>query len=148
VGAPNLIERIEGGLLSYGNDMTRQDSPLECGLDRFCSLDAASLSTSTSLGIEAVRAEAALGVSRRIRGLVIDGEAVAPPTEAWKVKVDGDEIGWVTSAVWSPRLSTNVAIGMLAKRWWTTGTPVEVRTPDGYRDATVVDLPYPGGARR
>ena len=32
-GAPNLIERIEGGLLSYGNDMTREHSPLECGLD-------------------------------------------------------------------------------------------------------------------
>ena len=61
--APNLIERIEGGLLSYGNDMTREHSPLECGLDRFCSLDAETLTPQTSLGIDAVRAEAALGVS-------------------------------------------------------------------------------------
>ena len=34
-GGPNLIERTEGGLLSYGNDMTRQNSPLECGLGKF-----------------------------------------------------------------------------------------------------------------
>ncbi len=31
-GCPNLIERIEGGLLSYGNDMTRENTPHECGL--------------------------------------------------------------------------------------------------------------------
>jgi dimethylsulfoniopropionate demethylase len=35
-GCPNAIERIEGGLLSYGNDMTRENTPHECGLGRFC----------------------------------------------------------------------------------------------------------------
>ena len=29
-GCPNLIERIESGLLSYGNDMDMNDTPLEC----------------------------------------------------------------------------------------------------------------------
>jgi len=40
-GCPNLIERIEGGLLSYGNDMTRWNTPHECGLGRFCSTQTA-----------------------------------------------------------------------------------------------------------
>ena len=40
-GGPNLIERIEGGLLSYGNDMTRENTPHECGLGRFCDTAAA-----------------------------------------------------------------------------------------------------------
>lgn len=142
-GAPNLIDRIEGGLLSYGNDMTREHSPLECGLERFCSLDSPVLTEDTSMGIEAVRAEAALGVARRLRGLVIAGDAVLPPTEAWKVKVDGEVVGTLGSAVWSPRLSTNIAIAMIDRRWWAAGTAVEVRTPAGYRDATVVDLPFP-----
>ncbi|MCH2329706.1 MAG: dimethylsulfoniopropionate demethylase, partial [Rhodobacterales bacterium] len=31
-GCPNLIERIEGGLLSYGNEFTRENNPLEIGL--------------------------------------------------------------------------------------------------------------------
>ena len=147
-GAPNLIDRIEAGLLSYGTDMTRDHSPLECGLDRFCSLDATSLTAATSVGIEAMRAEAALGPARRLRGLVIDGDAVTPPTEAWKVKVDGTTVGSLGSAVWSPRLSTNIAIAMLERRWCAAGTAVEVRTPLGYRDATVVDLPFPGALRR
>ena len=37
-GCPNLIERIESGLLSYGNDMTLDNNPLEAGLDRFFKL--------------------------------------------------------------------------------------------------------------
>ncbi len=38
-GCPNLIERIEGALLSYGNDILYGDNPLECGLDKFCHLE-------------------------------------------------------------------------------------------------------------
>ena len=38
-GCPNHIERIEGGLLSYGNDMDIGDNPLECGFDRYVNLE-------------------------------------------------------------------------------------------------------------
>ena len=38
-GCPNLIERIESALLSYGNDMDNDDNPLECGLDKYVNLD-------------------------------------------------------------------------------------------------------------
>ena len=38
-GCPHLIERIEGALLSYGNDMDINDNPLECGLEKFVNLD-------------------------------------------------------------------------------------------------------------
>ena len=38
-GCPHLIERIESGLLSYGNDMDINDNPLECGMDKFVQLD-------------------------------------------------------------------------------------------------------------
>ena len=38
-GCPHLIERIEGALLSYGNDMDINDNPFECGLDKFVNLD-------------------------------------------------------------------------------------------------------------
>ena len=38
-GCPNLIERIEGGLMSYGNDFTRENNPLECNLEMYCTED-------------------------------------------------------------------------------------------------------------
>jgi len=40
-GCPNAIERVEGGLLSYGNDMTDDNTPHECGLGRFCNTQTA-----------------------------------------------------------------------------------------------------------
>ena len=38
-GCPHLIERIESGLLSYGNDIDLNDNPFECGFDKFVDLD-------------------------------------------------------------------------------------------------------------
>ena len=38
-GCPNLIERIESALLSYGNDMDINDNPFECRFDKFINLD-------------------------------------------------------------------------------------------------------------
>ena len=35
-GCPNLIDRIEAGLMSYGNDFTIENNPLECNLDKYC----------------------------------------------------------------------------------------------------------------
>jgi glycine cleavage system aminomethyltransferase T len=38
-GTPSAIERIESGLLSYGNDMTLENNPFEIGLGKYCDLD-------------------------------------------------------------------------------------------------------------
>ena len=32
-------ERIEGALLSYGNDMDNNDNPFECGFDKYINLE-------------------------------------------------------------------------------------------------------------
>ena len=39
IGTVNLIERVESGLLSYGNDMTSKNTPFDCGLGKYCSLE-------------------------------------------------------------------------------------------------------------
>ena len=38
-GCPNLIERIESALLSYGNDFDNRDNPFEANFDKFVNLD-------------------------------------------------------------------------------------------------------------
>ena len=50
-GTPNHPERIEGGLLSYGNDMDLSDNPYECGFDKYVNLD----SNVTFLGKESLK---------------------------------------------------------------------------------------------
>jgi dimethylsulfoniopropionate demethylase len=132
-GCPNLIERIEGGLLSYGNDMTMENSPLECGLGRFCKPG----EDSDHIGMEALAREAAAGPARQIRAISIPGDPLPAARSAWPLFRDGEQVGQVTSAAWSPDFETNVAIGMVYSSHWDAGTVIEVRTPIGVRTAEV-----------
>ena len=137
-GGPNLIERIEGGLLSYGNDMTRQNTPEECGLGKFCDVDA----MQECIGGKALLRRAAAVPRRQIRAIFIEGDRVPPCTRPWPVVSGGQSVGQITSAVWSPDFRGNVAIGMIADSHWTVGTKVEVDTADGRRPAEVRALPF------
>ncbi len=134
-GCPNAIERIEGGLLSYGNDMTDDNTPHECGLGRFCD-------TQTAIGC--IGRDALLRVSKegpvqQIRPIAIDGDAVPSSDRAWPIYGNGKKVGQVTSSAWSPDFNTNVSIGMIRMTHWDAGTRLEVETPDGMRSATVQD---------
>ncbi|MEO9684185.1 MAG: dimethylsulfoniopropionate demethylase [Tateyamaria sp.] len=134
-GCPNGIERIEGGLMSYGNDMTDDNTPHECGLGRFCD-------TQTAIGC--IGRDALLRVSKegpvqQVRPIAIDGGAVARCDRPWPIYGGGKKVGQITSTAWSPDFSTNVSIGMVRMTHWDVGTALEVETPDGMRRATVRD---------
>ena len=132
-GCPNLIERIESGLLSYGNDMTDDHTPHECGLGRFCN-------THTAIGCigrDALLRVAKEGPVQQIRPIEILGAPVPPCDHWWPIIGNGKKIGRVSSAAWSPDFGMNVAIGMVRMTHWDLGTQIEVETPDGMRQAVV-----------
>ncbi len=143
-GCPNLIERIEAGLLTYGTDITRADTALEAGLERYCSLDA----PIEAIGLDALRRQRAAGLTRRVCGLMIAGDRVPHQRAPWPVVRQGRPVGSVTSSVWSPRLGTNVALGMLAIEHTAPGTEVTVQVPDSTRTARIVEVPFPGAMQR
>jgi dimethylsulfoniopropionate demethylase len=143
-GCPNLIERIEAGLLTYGTDMTRQHTALEAGLEKYCALDA----PIEAIGLEALRRQRDAGLTRRMCGFVIDGDRVPLPRDAWPVAVDGGEVGTVTSAVWSPRLESNVALGMMPIELTAVGTEITLIAPDATRTGRVSEVPFPGAVQR
>lgn len=132
-GCPNLIERIESGLLSYGNDMTSENTPYECGLGNFCHLDL----VPDCIGADALRREATEGPTKQIRSLSIQGDPQPPCTGKWPVFQGDQYVGDVTSAAWSPNFDTIVALGMVNAGYWDDGTQLEVQTPHGMRIATV-----------
>ncbi len=132
-GCPNAIERVEGGLLSYGNDMTDDNTPHECGLGRFCD-------TQTAIGCigrDALLRVAKEGPVQQVRAIAIDGDKVPGCDRAWPLYGNGQRVGQVTSAAWSPDFGTNVSIGMVRMTHWDSGTKLEVETPEGMRGATV-----------
>ena len=138
-GCPNLIERIEGGLLSYGNDMTRDNNPLEIGLGHYCALDG----SVNAIGSNALAAIAAKGTAREIRGVLFDSGPCPTCSTPWPVIVEGLEIGRITSATWSPRLERNVGLSLIDRGFWNPGQPVSVTSGDGVvRPGEISALPF------
>jgi dimethylsulfoniopropionate demethylase len=151
-GCPNLIERIEGGLMSYGNEFTRDNNPLECGFGPLCHLgDAVDY-----IGKAALRELAATGPQRMLRGIKF-GDGPSPPCgEPFPVTASPasssggynsagkDEIvGQITSGIYSPRLGCNVGMSMIEKSHWEFGTRLYVHTPDGKtHNGTVEPFPF------
>ena len=131
-GGPNGIERIEAGLLSYGNDMTTEHTPFEAGLGQYCHLERAK----ACLGYASLLAKQ--WPNRQIRALEIDGSPLPSLTQRWFLK-SGDEktLGQISSAAWSPDFNTHVAIGMIDKGYWEPGTVLLAETPEGIRETQV-----------
>jgi dimethylsulfoniopropionate demethylase len=137
-GCPNLIERVEGGLLSYGNEMTRAENPLECGLGRYCQLDG----SIDYIGRDALLKIAETGPTRLIRGVIFDGDACPACQHPWPLSVGERQVGYITTAVWSPRFEQNVALAMLERGYWEAGTEVVVASGEGLRRrGRISDLP-------
>ena len=129
-GCPNGIERIESGLLSFGSDMRRENTPYECGLARFCN------SPLDYIGKAALAEQAENGPPRIIRPMVIEGD-IGPCTGSWQLLASGQQVGQIASAVYSPEFGVNVAIGMVDRAYWDAGTRIEVMTEHGMRWAVV-----------
>lgn len=138
-GCPNLIERIESGLISYGGDATFRHNPYEMGLGKYCHPDRVEC-----IGRDALLKLAAAGPDRMIRGLRIETEKLAPCAGGWPLfaQQDGKQVpaGTVSAAARSPRLGP-IGLAMIEKPWLEAGTRLTLATPDGMVPATVCLLP-------
>lgn len=131
-GCPNGIERIEGGLLSYGNDMTEADTPLSCGLSAYVSDN----QLEACFGGRALREEREAGSPRKIAPVAISGRT--PRCDrVWRATVNGTFAGEVTSAAWSPDFEETVAIAMIDRAFWAPGTRLTIETQDGPKQGTI-----------
>ncbi len=138
-GGPNTIRRIEGGYLSYGADMTLDETPFELGLDRLVTLTG----DFDFVGKRALIAAQARGPAKRLVGFEIAGPPIAPNQERWAAQFDAGGDGQVTSAVFSPRLGKNIALGYAPPGLADPGATAVITLPDGTdRAATVAETPF------
>ena len=136
---PSDIRRIEAGILNWGADMTAANNVYEVGLDHLVDEG----KRADYIGRDALRRIKAAGVRQKLVGIEIDGERIEMNVVPWRVKSDGDTIGRVTSAVWSPRLRKNIGYAMVPPAQATPGTALRVKIPGvGERRATVVPKPF------
>ena len=103
VGCPNMIERVEGNLLSYGNEMTNKDFPHDCGLGKYCNLE----SDYDFIGKTALLKLKETGFNKTIYQIQFDFEDKIKPIFYSNLPVFKKEkvVGKATSVVWSPKYS-------------------------------------------
>ena len=94
------------------------------------------------------------GIKRKLVGIEILGESITeivPPTytpgyfvpDHWPVNNDkGDEIGYVTSKCFSPRLKKNIGYAFIPIEYAKNDTEFEIRSPYANLKAKVVPLPF------
>ena len=140
--APGHHRRIEAGILSYGQDMDVETNPYECGLGWMVDL-----SKRDFIGKAALQKIHAEGVSHKLAGLRMGGEPITwYPADFYHVFADGELVGYVTSAWFSPAQASNIAFAMLPVELTELGTNLQVALPrtyaDGLVDAEVVQTPF------
>ena len=108
-GCPNLIERIESGLLSYGNDFDNNDNPFECGFEKYVNLD----TDIDFLGKEKLKKIKKDGIKRKLMGVQIDISKINL-TKSLNIKDEkGNLIGDLRSACYSPHFKKSIGIAMI-----------------------------------
>ena len=138
-GHTSSIRRIEGGMLSYHADMESLTNPYELGLGRLVDLEM----QADFIGKKSLRKIQQAGVSRQQVGIEIDCPPLSGPnTRLWPVLSGADEVGYVTSAVYSPRLQRNIALAMVNNGSNELGTSLEIKLPSANYPGTVVPKPF------
>ena len=131
-GCPNLIERIESGLLSFGGDMGYNTTPFECGLDKYVSLDA----DIESLSLEELRTRKS---KTKLIGIVIDRKVNLIDK---RVFIGSNVVGKITSNTWSPRYSAFLAFARCELKHLEDTQNLHVKTTSGEVSVRITDLPF------
>jgi len=137
-GCPNLIERIESSLLSYGNDMDNGDNPYECGFDKFVNID----SNIVFLGKEKLKKIKSEGIKKKLMGIKFDIKEINL-TESIDLKDEkANIIGELRSACYSPYFGKVIGIAMMKKSFWEVSQIVKIEINGKTFDGKVCDLPF------
>jgi dimethylsulfoniopropionate demethylase len=137
-GCPNLIERIESALLSYGNDMDNNDNPFECGFDKFINLD----SDVIFLGKEKLRKIKSEGIERKLMGIKFEAKEISLSDSLDVKDKKNNKIGELRSACYSPHFEKVIGIAMLNKPFWNIAQSVKIEINDNTFNGKVCDLPF------
>jgi folate-binding protein YgfZ len=131
--------RIEAGIPRFGADMDETNIPLECGLEA----RAISYQKGCYIGQEVINRIHSIGhVNRELRGLRLADDLTSLPVKGDKLFANGKEAGHITSAVHSPALNGNLALGYVRREVNAVGTELKLRCAGNESRASIVELPF------
>jgi folate-binding protein YgfZ len=125
------VLRTEAGIPIYGVDIDETTTMPELGENGI------SYEKGCYIGQEVVAKVKYIGhVNRRFVGLLISGSDL--PEMKCAIRKGGRDVGYITTALLSPRFNQPIALGFVSRAAYAPGTDVEV----GPATARIVDLPF------
>mgnify|MGYP001489054534 CR=1 FL=1 len=137
-GCPNLIERIESGLLSYGNDFDNNDNPFQCGFEKYVNLD----SEVTFLGKEKLRKIKKEGIKRKLMGVRLETDKISLTKSLKITDNEGKMMGELRSACYSPHFKEVIGIAMINEPYCKSSAKGKLKIDGNSVSVKVCDLPF------
>ena len=137
-GCPNLIERIESSLLSYGNDIDIGDNPLECGFDKYVNLD----TNVEFLGKEELKKVKADGIKRKLMGVKIDADQIAVNNSINMYDKTKNLIGELRSGTYNPSFKQVIGIAMINEPYFNDTQEIVIKINGEDCTGKLCDLPF------
>ncbi|WP_107841812.1 glycine cleavage system aminomethyltransferase GcvT [Metasolibacillus meyeri] len=135
LGARDTL-RFEAGLPLYGQELSKDISPLEAGIGFAVKLQ----KEPKFIGQEALIAQKEAGLTRKSVGVEMVGKGI--PRHGYKVFKDGVEIGEVTTGTQSPLTKRNIGVALLNTAFTEIGTEVEIEIRGKLVPAITVATPF------
>lgn len=127
--------RFEAGMPLYGQELDAETSPLEARLARFVSLDKPKF-----IGRAGLMERQQRGLAKVLVGLEMVDRGIA--RHGHPLLQGGNEIGYVTSGMYSPTLGRNIAMGYVPPSLSAIGTEIQVGIRGKALRAKVVKMPF------
>ncbi len=134
LGARDTL-RLEKALCLYGNDIDESTNPLEAGLGWTVKFDKEDFSGKESL--EKIKEK---GIERELVGFIMSERGI--PRHGYKIIIDNEVVGEVTSGSYSPTLDENIGLAYIEKEYARKDTEVQIRIRKREVKARIVDTPF------
>ncbi|WP_082588226.1 glycine cleavage system aminomethyltransferase GcvT [Paenibacillus sp. Soil724D2] len=135
LGARDTL-RFEARLPLYGQELSKDITPLEAGLSFFVKLDKGDF-----IGRDVIAGQKANGIPRKLVGIEMVERGIPRPHYA-VFNMDGKQIGEVTTGTQSPTFKTNVGLALIDSAYSTLGTELNVEIRGAQVKAKVVSTPF------
>ncbi len=134
LGARDTL-RLEAAMALYGHEIDDTTTPFEAGLGWVVKLDKGDF-----LGRDALVAQKAQGVPRKLIGFEVQGRGIARQGHA--VVSENGAVGAVTSGTWSPTFEKALGMAYVPPELAAPGTPLALEVRGKPLPAAVVELPF------
>lgn len=136
LGARDTL-RFEARLPLYGQELSREITPLEAGLGIFVKLEKGDF-----IGREALLKQKEEGLPRKLAGIEMLDRGIPRSHYPVYAGPDGEQIGEVTTGTQSPTLKRNVGLALLKREYSAPDTEVWVEIRGKRLKAQVVKTPF------